>query len=369
MSTITDKIKQIEHEMSITQKNKANEMHLGLLKSRLSKLRRELITPSTVGKGGDSFEGFEVKKSGDVSIGMIGFPSVGKSTLFSELTGAESLAAAYEFTTLTCIPGTFTYKGCKVQLLDLPGIIEGAKDGKGRGRQVIAVARRCNLILLCLDASKPMTHKKVLEHELSGMGIRLNQTKPDIVFAKKEKGGVQLTATVKLSHLDNRLVTGILKEYRINNADVTIRCDATVDQLIDVIEGNRVYMPCIYVLNKIDSITMEELELLAKVPHYVPISSSKKWNLEELKEKIWQYLGMTRIYTKPKGAMPNYDEPMVLPHNNRSIETLCNRIHKTFLAQFAFAKVWGTSVKYPGQQVGKEHILDDEDVVSLIKKK
>jgi len=107
MSTITEKIKQIEHEMSITQKNKANEMHLGLLKSRLSKLRRELITPST--KGGDKSEGegFEVKKSGDVSLGMIGFPSVGKSTLFSELTNTESLAAAYEFTTLTCIPVCF----------------------------------------------------------------------------------------------------------------------------------------------------------------------------------------------------------------------------------------------------------------------
>ena len=45
--------------------------------------------------------------------------------------------AAYEFTTLTTVPGCIKYKGAKVQLLDLPGIIEGAKDGKGRGRQVI----------------------------------------------------------------------------------------------------------------------------------------------------------------------------------------------------------------------------------------
>ena len=44
--------------------------------------------------------------------------------------------AAYEFTTLTCIPGVVRYRGAKIQLLDLPGIIEGAKDGKGRGRQV-----------------------------------------------------------------------------------------------------------------------------------------------------------------------------------------------------------------------------------------
>ena len=60
------------------------------------------------------------------------------------------------------------YKGAKIQLLDLPGIIEGAKDGKGRGKRVIGTARTCSLILVVLDASKPVTHKKLLEKELHG---------------------------------------------------------------------------------------------------------------------------------------------------------------------------------------------------------
>lgn len=67
-----------------------------------------------------------------------GFPSVGKSTLLCNLAGVYSEVADYEFTTLTTVPGVIRYKGAKIQLLDLPGIIEGAKDGKGRGRQVIA---------------------------------------------------------------------------------------------------------------------------------------------------------------------------------------------------------------------------------------
>lgn len=56
--------------------------------------------------------------------------------------------------------------------MDLPGIIEGAKDGKGRGRQVIAVARTCSLIFIVLDVLKPLEHKKILEKELEGFGIR-----------------------------------------------------------------------------------------------------------------------------------------------------------------------------------------------------
>jgi ribosome-interacting GTPase 1 len=60
-------------------------------------------------KGGGTQDGFEVSKSGDSRIGMIGFPSVGKSTLLTKLTGVYSKVAAYEFTTLTCIPGVLIY--------------------------------------------------------------------------------------------------------------------------------------------------------------------------------------------------------------------------------------------------------------------
>lgn len=53
------------------------------------------------------------------------------------------------------------------------------------------------------------------------------------------------------SELDYDTVKMILSEYKISNADITLRYDATSDDLIDVIEGNRVYVPCIYLLNKI----------------------------------------------------------------------------------------------------------------------
>lgn len=100
----------------------------------------------------------------------------------STLTKTESETASYEFTTLTCIPGVIEYNGANIQLLDLPGIIEGAAQGKGRGRQVIAVARTADLVLMMLDATKKDVHRDLLERELESVGIRLNKQKPNIYF-------------------------------------------------------------------------------------------------------------------------------------------------------------------------------------------
>ena len=213
------------------------------------------------------------------------------------MTGVYSEAADYEFTTVTCIPGVYKYKGAKIQLLDLPGIIEGAKDGKGRGKQVIGVARTCGLILIVLDATKPLTDKFKIEYELEGFGIRLNKKPPEIKLLKRDKGGVQITKMVPLTKLDDETIKSILKEYRIMSADIVFKWDATVDELIDVIQGNRIYMPWLYVLNKIDRLYIEELELLEKVPSYVCINARDKWNLDELVERIWQELDLIRVYS------------------------------------------------------------------------
>lgn len=96
--------------MARTQKNKATSYHVGQLKAKLAKLKRELLTP-TSGGGGGAGAGFDVARTGVASIGFIGFPSVGKSTLMSRLTGQHSEVAAYEFTTLTSVPGQVTYNG------------------------------------------------------------------------------------------------------------------------------------------------------------------------------------------------------------------------------------------------------------------
>lgn len=118
-----------------------------------------------------------------------------------------------------------------------------------------------------------------------------------------------------------------MNEYRISSADIAIRCDATIDDVIDVLEAkNRSYIPVIYVLNKMDSITIEELDLLYRIPNACPISSERGWNIDELLELMWTKLNLRRIYTKPKGRAPDYDSPVVLKANVCTVEDFVCKI-------------------------------------------
>ncbi|XP_073945601.1 developmentally-regulated GTP-binding protein 2-like [Choristoneura fumiferana] len=362
---ILEKISEIEKEIARTQKNKATEYHLGLLKAKLAKYRSQLLEPSK--KGGDKGEGFDVLKSGDARVALIGFPSVGKSTLLSTLTHTHSEAASYEFTTLTCIPGVIEYRGANIQLLDLPGIIEGAAQGKGRGRQVIAVARTADLVLMMLDATKPYVHRQLLEKELESVGIRLNKAKPNIYFKQKKGGGLSFNSTCQLTKVDEKLVQMILHEYKIFNAEVLFREDCTADDLIDVILANRVYLPCIYVYNKIDQISIQEVDRIAREANSVVVSCNMKLNLDFLLETLWEYLALIRVYTKKPGQPPDFDDGLIL-RKGVTIEHVCHSIHRTLAAQLKYALVWGTSTKYSPQRVGIGHSVADEDVVQLIKK-
>lgn len=158
------------------------------------------------------------------------------------------------------------------------------------------MARTCSLIFIILDVLKPLAHKRLIEKELESFGIRLNKTPPAMTVRRKDKGGIALQALVPQSELDLETIKTILAEYRIHNADVVLKCDATCDDLVDAIEGNRIYIPCIYILNKIDQISIEELEIIYRIPHTVPISAHHKWNFDDLLEMTWEYLKLTRMY-------------------------------------------------------------------------
>lgn len=318
--------------------------------------------------GGAGGPGFAVEKTGDARISMIGFPSVGKSTFVSSVTKTESESAAYEFTTLTCIGGILELEGAKVQLLDTPGIIEGAAQGKGRGREVIAVSRTADVLLMMLDAASGEKERIKLTRELRTMGIRLNEQPPNVAFTKKASGGIQFNKTLpKLTYLDEKMVRGICQMYKIFHAQVLVREDVTVDQFIDVVMGNCVYIPTIYCYNKIDNISIERVDKLARLPHSVVVSCHHNFGMETLLAKCWQYLDLCRIYTKRRGEPPSFAEPLILRRGS-TIRSVCRTIHRDFESQLKYALVWGVSAKHSPQKVGLNHLILDEDVVQLVKK-
>jgi uncharacterized protein len=366
---IPEKIKAIQDEIHKTQINKATEFHIGLLKAKIAKLKREQdqnIHGRTVHTGGEN-AGFDVRKAGDATVVLIGLPSVGKSTLLNRITNAKSRIASYQFTTLTAVPGMMDYRGARIQILDLPGIIEGAAAGKGFGRRVISVARSADLVLLILDVFQPH-HLSILKKELSEAGIKLDERPPDIVFERTSTGGLAVNAQVPIK-MSEKTVKEIARVYGIHNGRIIIRePDLTDDQLIDVLTENRIYIPSLIILNKIDLVNQGFIkEVQSKIGNkFIPISADANVNVDALKEAIYNKLDFIRIYMRPKGGQTDYEEPMIMKSGS-TVQDVCNKIHRSMVRNFRYGLVWGKSAKFDAQKVGLDHRLEDEDVLTIVK--
>jgi hypothetical protein len=358
---IPERIKEIEDAMRKWQYNKATEHAFGVAKAQIAKLREKMeIAAAKKGAGA----GFFVKKSGDATVILLGFPSVGKSTLLNRITGAKSKTAAYAFTTLTVIPGVLQYNQAKIQILDVPGIVAGAASGRGRGKEVLAMVRSADLILILIDALHPEHYPAILQ-EVYDVGVRVNQDPPDVKIAKKVKGGIDISTTVPIS-VSKETLKEILKTFRMNNADIVIRSPITIDTFIDAIEGNRRYIPAVTVVTKFDLLDeFQQEDLVEKLKPDLAVSAEQNVNIPELKELIFTRLNFIRVFLKEVGKKPDLDEPMVL-RKGTTIGDVCNRIHKDFVRKFRFAKIWGKSAKFPGQQFRHlDKTLEDGDILEI----
>jgi len=366
MATIEEQIKALEEEIFNTQKNKATEHHIGKLKAKIAKLRAQQELQKI--KGGGQGRRYYIKKSGDATVALVGFPSVGKSSLLNYLTGSRSEVAAYQFTTLEVIPGVMEYKGAKIQILDMPGIIKGAARGKGRGREVITAARAADIVLLLGDVFN--YRLDILERELYEAGIRLDKQPPNIHITQEQKGGIIVRSTVQLTRMTEREIAEIIRAYGIVNASVTIREDIDTDSLVDFLAGNRVYIPSVVAINKFDlKYGGVENKIQNEIgQEYLPVSVATRQGLEELKELIYDRLGFIRVYLKPKGGKADMAEPLVILDGS-TVRTVCEHLHRDFVDLFRYALVWGNSAKFPGQSVGLDHALTDGDVLSIITKR
>jgi uncharacterized protein len=363
MSSLEEQITAVEDEIRTTAYNKATSGHIGRLKAKLAVLRLERETRAK-GKGGGS--GYAVRKSGHATVGLVGYPSVGKSTLLNRLTAAESETGAYDFTTLSIIPGMLRWGGASIQVLDMPGLVPGAARGRGRGREVLSVVRSVDLILFMIDPEH--TNLRALVAELEGAGVRINSRPPRIVLTHGDRGGLTISSTVRLSHLAGGLASQIAREFSFHNGSIIFREDATPDQLIDALAGNRVYVSALLAVNKSELLTpAERAHMVLEQRPYDPIfvSARDRLGLDSLVDRIGHALRFIRVYVKPPGQPADMDEPVILREGD-TVQGLLGRLPSDLDRTFRAAQVWGKSARFPGQTVGREHALADEDIVTVV---
>jgi len=368
---LEEEIEEIEEEIASTPYNKSTEKHIGRLKAKLAQKKEELERRQSSSGGGG---GYAVQKHGDATVALVGFPSAGKSTLLNALTNADSEVGAYEFTTLDVNPGMLQYRGANIQMLDVPGLIEGAAGGRGGGKEVLSVVRTADLVVFVLDVFEIDDYARLRE-ELYKNKVRLDTEPPRISVRRKGKGGLRVDASVDLN-LDEGTITEVLREHDFINADITIGEQVDLDRLIDGVMDNREYLPSIVTVNKVDLIDEGYLPTVQQnlrehdidPDEAIFISAEEQKGLDALKEALWEELGLMRIYMDKPGRGVDYEEPLILFEGD-TVGDACEKIGGRFEERFRFARVSGPSAKHDEQQVGQDHELADEDVLRIVAEK
>ena len=364
---LEDEIEKIEDEIANTPYNKSTEAHIGRLKSKLAEKKEKLQNQSSAGGG----TGYSVEKHGDATVALVGFPSVGKSSLLNSLTNAESETGSYEFTTLDVNPGMLQHRGANIQMLDVPGLIEGAASGRGDGQQVLAVVRNADLIIFTLSVFEIEQYDR-LQEESYDINIRVDQEPPRVTVRPKIKDGIKITSSTE-QDLDEKTISDVLRDQGYVNADLNLQENVDIDRLVDGLMENREYIPSITCVNKVDLIEPsyketvdEQLRERDLDPEEVTfISAEEEKGLDVLKDRIWDNLGLIRVYMEKPGRGIDWEEPLVI-EEGATVEEAIDKLGGEMEERFRFARVTGPSATHDQQQVGKDHVLEDEDVLKLI---
>lgn len=253
------------------------------------------------------YDPFLIKKAGDGRIVLFGMSNVGKSTFMNAITNTDVKTGNYLHTTQTALAGTCEFENIKIQLIDVPGFID-YRDDWSINKQILRVARTADAILLVIDLSQDIQQQyQYLMRQLELANLI-----------------VQEEALYSIGILATKGDLGYTKEKFV------------------------------------------ELQALTPfITHPVSIQYSK--SLQKSKQFLFQLLDVIRIYTKAPHHEPDLTDPIIVPKGS-ILEDVAEKIHKDFIALFHYGKIWGTSVEFPGQHVGKDHELEDEDVIEIVLK-
>jgi small GTP-binding protein len=360
---LSNKLDELQEEYSKTKINKATNKHVGALRAKIAKVKHEIIESGKRAAG----SGFFVKRSGDATVALMGFPNVGKSSLLNAISNAKSKTSTHAFTTLTVVPGTMIYKEAHIQVFDLPGIIENAHKGLGGGRTVISAMKSTDLIVFVIDVRAP-DQLGILLNELRALNVFVNKIKPR-VYIKQSISYPKVVVEINRSRINNKDVETICNGFGIYQAHVKIEDDLGEDELISLVAGRSFYMDAIVLLNKIDLNPRysEVSDYMASKYgiRVIPISATNMTNLSEVRDAIYGHLDLITIRLKPKSPQEPVT-PMILKGRS-TVRDAAGKIHTEIADEIKAAWVTGPSVKFPNQRVSAEHVLQDGDTVTFIK--
>ncbi|HHI00393.1 MAG TPA: TGS domain-containing protein, partial [Thermococcus litoralis] len=356
--TIPEKIRALEKMYATVPKHKGTEKLRLQIKRKLAELRKELEKQQSQRKGGGY--SFSVKKEGAAQIVLAGLPNVGKSSLLKVLADIDVDVADYPFTTVEPVPGMMKHKDVQIQLVEVPGLIEGAALGKGMGTQLLSVIRNADAIAIVVDLSQdPVKQMEIILKEFERAGIKINKRKPKVEIKRMPMGGIIINGQ-HLIQGDASEVMKMLREEGIHSAEITVKEPVTLEDFSDALDESLVWRKAIIIANKGDAPgSRENYEKLVKTYgdrfKIVPVSAKKRANIEALKEELYDLAGIIRVFTKSPGEEPAY--PPIALKKGSTVLDVAERIHKDFAKNFKYARVWGKSAKFPGQRVGPDHVL------------
>jgi ribosome-interacting GTPase 1 len=305
-TTNDEKILAIERMLAVMPKHKGTDHLKADLRRKLSKLKE---SPAKKGKGKHA-DIFHIQRSGVGQIVLLGTPNCGKSSIVGVLTNAKVNAADFPFATAAPVPGMVKFEDVQIQLVDMPPITAGYS-APGQ----VGAYRNCDLIAVCIDLS----------------------------------ADVKQQLRICLDFLESRNL--LIDEH-------TPAADGRGNVL-----GKRAFCIC----TKCDIAKPDALETLkqsCKYPfEFVEISTKTGEGLGKLPAVVFSLLGIIRVYAKPPGKKPDMDDPFTLPVGS-NVSDLAAAIHRELADKLKSAKIWGTGV-YKGQNVQKNHVLNDKDVIEL----
>lgn len=362
--TPEEKIKALEDFLSSVPKHKGTEKLRLWATRRLAELREEIEERKRkkTGRGLSFF----IEKEGDAQVVVIGPPNTGKSLLVNRLTGAKTIVADYPFSTTIPVPGMLKYEDVYFQLVDTPPLARGS----GILNKIVGLARNADALLIVLDATREVVAEfNDVKSILEDSGILLSKPRGRVVIEAYRSGKQGLRFTLMGSLINGTLddVRKLLEEYRIHNAHVKIYGEVTLDDIEQALFENTTYKPSIVFINKVDLVKdasswIEDVVKASNLP-VIAGSALTGQGLGNIGGVIFNQLELVRVYTKSPNTPPS-KKPLVL-RKGATIYDVAERIHKDFVKNFLYAKVWGKSAKYPGERVGLDHQVEDGDIVEI----